>query len=159
MKIRPKQAPAMFAVPALLAFSTTLAILALAALTARAAAEEPAQEATGEDSAERPKNLLRWSTATETDNFGYDIYRGESADGPFERLNEDPIPGAGTTDKRTAYEFVDDEIEPGKTYWYYLESISMSGVRERFTPVFRKDPEPKQASADIEDKGEGDPGR
>ena len=137
-----------------------LAVLVFATFAALAVAEEPAEKADDEQSADAPKNLLRWSTATESENFGYDIYRGESEDGPFERLNEDPIPGAGTTDKRSEYEFVDDQIEPGKTYYYYLESISMSGVKERFTSVFRKDPDPpKKASGETKDEGKGDPGR
>ncbi len=141
-----------------------LVILALTGLAASAIAEEPPakQETAGEQNAKRPKNLLKWSTATESDNFGYDIYRGDSEDGPFERLNPDPILGAGTTDKRSTYEFVDDTIEPDTTYWYYLESISMSGVKERFTSVFKKEPKSKQASSEPEsdpEEGEGDPGR
>ena len=68
-----------------------LAVLALAHPAARAVAEEtPAEKTAGEQSAEAPKNLLRWSTATESENFGYDIYRGESEDGPFERLTKIP---------------------------------------------------------------------
>ena len=116
-----------------------LAVLALAVLGAPVIAEEPpADEKAGEEEAVSTKNVLQWRTATEVDNFGYYVYRAESEDGPFERLNEDPIPGAGTTDEPSSYEFVDDDIDLYTTYWYYLESISMSGEKERFTPVFRK---------------------
>ncbi len=119
-----------------------LALLMLISLGASATAgEKPAEsedQATSEQNAERPANHLRWSTATESENFGYDVYRAESEDGPFERINKDPILGAGTTDEPTSYEFVDDDIDPYITYWYYLESISMTGAKERFTPVFRK---------------------
>jgi hypothetical protein len=78
---------------------------------------------------------VKWSTATELDNFGYDVYRGESLEGPFVRITEQPIEGAGTTDEPSYYEYVDDTIDPGRPYWYYVESISMGGIRERFTPV------------------------
>jgi hypothetical protein len=85
--------------------------------------------------AETYSNRVRWKTASELNNFGYDVYRGESPDGPFERLNPEVIVGAGTTDEPTAYEFVDRTVDPHKTYYYYVESVSMNGVRERFTPI------------------------
>ncbi len=82
------------------------------------------------------KNTLRWKTASEVDNFGFDVYRGLAEEGPFERLTAEPIPGAVTTDEPQAYVFEDDTIEAGVVYWYYVESISLAGVREKFTPVF-----------------------
>lgn len=82
-------------------------------------------------------NTLRWSTASELNNVGFDVYRSNEEKGPFVRLTAKPIPGAGTTDETTQYVWVDETIEPEKTYWYYVESISMSGVREKFTPTFK----------------------
>ncbi len=135
-------------------FLPALLILALSAMGMPATAgEEP--EATGEQSAVSTENYLRWTTATEVDNFGYYVYRGESEDGPFERLNPDPIPGAGTSDEPTSYEYVDDDIDLYQTYWYYLESISMSGEKERFTPVFRKKAKLTRPSSDEEGSQEG----
>lgn len=81
------------------------------------------------------KNTIRWSTASEVDNFGFDVYRSESEDGPFVRVNPEVIEGGGTSDEPRHYEFVDVTIDPYKTYFYYVESIAMSGTRERFTPV------------------------
>lgn len=95
------------------------------------------------------QNTIRWSTASEVDNFGFDVFRGLSADGPFERLNEDPIEGGGTTDEPRRYAYVDDTIDPHVTYFYYVESISMAGDREKFTPVGKA-----PAKIPIEDKGE-----
>ncbi len=129
-----------------------LAVLALAASGAPATAEEPSDE----KSAEKARNILQWTTATEVDNFGYDVYRAESEDGPFERLNPDPIPGAGTSDEPTPYEYVDDTIDPYKTYWYYLESISMAGERERFTTTFRKKPKLERESDEADSDDEKD---
>jgi len=85
-------------------------------------------------------NTIRWATASEVDNFGFDVYRSESEDGPFDKLNDRVIEGAGTIDEPQRYEFVDDTIDPRKTYYYYVESISMSGVRQRFTPVGKAPP-------------------
>lgn len=87
--------------------------------------------------ADRVANTARWSTASELDNFGYDVYRGDSEEGPFERLTADPIQGAGTTDEPQQYSYRDENIDPCKAYWYYVEAISTSGTREKFTPVFQ----------------------
>lgn len=82
-------------------------------------------------------NTIRWSTASEQNNFGFNVYRADQEDGPFTKLNEKPIAGSGTTDNTKKYAFVDDTIEAGKAYYYYVESISLDGVRERFTPVIK----------------------
>jgi hypothetical protein len=106
---------------------------------------EPAKEvpvgACGDQSAlpkeQRLANTPRWTTASEVDNFGYEVFRGESEEGPFAKLGAEPMLGAGTTDETKKYEFRDDTIDPCKDYWYYVESISTGGVREKFTPVFK----------------------
>ena len=100
-------------------------------------------------------NTLKWTTASEVENFGYDVYRATSEDGPFERITEQPIPGAGTTDEPTAYEWADDTIDPHTQYWYYVESISMSNERERFTPIFPAPPKlPPEDEADSSEDDE-----
>ncbi len=107
----------------------------------QAAAEEATQE--GDDKAQGDdlnedgtyNKTIRWATASEVDNFGYDIFRGLSEDGPFERITEEPIAGAGTTDEPSYYTHVDEGLDPSVDYYYYIESISMHGVRERFTPI------------------------
>ena len=86
---------------------------------------------------QRVSNTLRWTTASEQDNFGYDVYRGSSEKGPFTKLTGKPILGHGTTDETSNYSYSDSSIDPCKAYWYYVESISTRGERERFTPIFR----------------------
>ena len=81
-------------------------------------------------------NTVRWSTASESDTFGYDVYRAESREGPFRRITPNPVLGGGTTDLVQRYEFADDTIESGTPYYYYVERILLSGRRERLTPVF-----------------------
>jgi hypothetical protein len=82
-------------------------------------------------------NKIKWKTASEQDNFGYDIYRGDSKEGEYTLINEDSIEGAGTTGDTSSYEYHDDSIDPCKRYYYYIESISMDGHREAFTPKFQ----------------------
>lgn len=105
---------------------------------------EPTPEATPEDredtgrgAEDPPANTLKWTTASEVDNFGFDIYRGLDEEGPFERITDEPLPGAGTTDEPQSYVFVDPDIDPTRDYFYYIESISLGGVREVFSPVIR----------------------
>ncbi len=89
---------------------------------------------------QRLANTPKWTTASEVDNFGYDVYRGDNEDGPFVKLTANPILGAGTTDETHKYEYRDDTIDPCKRYWYYVESTSTGGVHEKFTPVFPAGP-------------------
>jgi len=119
------------------------------ALPPEAQPQPAAEETDSQGEPEICKNTLKWSTASEVDNFGFDVYRSESEDGPFIRLNADPIPGAGTTDEVSRYEYVDETIDPYKDYYYYVESISMSGVREKLTPTY---PAPAKLKAEEEKK-------
>lgn len=100
-------------------------------------------------------NTLRWSTASEVDNFGFDVFRALTEDGPFERINEDTIPGAGTVDTPTRYAYVDSNIEPDRTYYYYVESISLQGEREQFTPIIKAPPKAPGSSPSATEDPDG----
>ncbi|MCB1576686.1 MAG: hypothetical protein KDI81_04890, partial [Xanthomonadales bacterium] len=106
------------------------------AITAKAP-EGTCGDQSGIPAEERIANTPKWSLASEQDNFGFDVYRGESENGEFVKLNKDPILGAGTTDETQKYQYRDDSIDPCKDYWYYVESISTSGVHEKMTPTFK----------------------
>lgn len=94
---------------------------------------------------QRVANTARWTTASEQDNFGFDVFRGDSEKGEFTKLTKEPILGAGTSDETHKYEFRDDTIDPCREYWYYVEGISTSGSREKFTPTFRAPPKRRAA--------------
>ena len=126
-----------------LAAALALAVPALAA--AQTAPLAPASPSAAPSPAGSPSpaplaNTLKWSTASEVENFGYDVYRADKEDGPFVRINAKPIPGAGTLDEPSFYQYVDTDIDPTKGYFYYVESISLKGVREKFTPVIKAAP-------------------
>ncbi len=103
------------------------------------AAAEKSAPGPGTVKPEPPKITLRWSTASEVDNYGFFVLRGEDEKGPFKALNEKAIPGAGNSDLPKAYAYEDLLVTPGKTYYYYLESVSTLGVREKFSPVIKKE--------------------
>ena len=127
-----------------------LAVLALIlSAPALAAPLLPAASACGSQAQVAPelrvKNTAHWTTASEENNFGYDVYRGDSEKGPFVKLTKTPILGNGTTPETHNYAYADDSIDPCKDYWYYVESIATDGSREKFTPEFHV-PAKRQAS-------------
>ncbi len=145
---------------AAVALASALAVLGCASTPAPPAPAEPEPEletpaAPLAPEPERFSNTLKWSTASEVDNFGFDVYRGDDEEGPFARLTESPIEGAGTSDLTNSYSYEDDTIDPHKVYFYYVESISLQGVREQFTPIIRAkaklpadDEEPAEPASD-----------
>lgn len=74
---------------------------------------------------------VRWSTAAEIDNAGFNVYGGSSADGPFLQLNANLIAAAGNPAAVTSYSFNDSS---GATF-YMLEDIDTSGITTRHGPI------------------------
>lgn len=118
-----------------MALSASIACLSLVLMGAPAMAESGCGDQGSVAGEQRVANTVRWTTASEQDNFGFDVYRGESEEGPFTKLTDNAILGAGTSDETHHYEFRDDGIDPCKPYWYYVEDISTGGERSRFTPI------------------------
>jgi len=111
----------------------------IAATLLLAAAGARAQDCGSQDKIppdKRLSNTAHWTTASEDDNFGYDVYRSDKQTGPFARVTKQPILGNGTTAETHTYQFVDSDIDPCKDYWYYIESIASDGTREKFTEAF-----------------------
>jgi hypothetical protein len=96
----------------------------------------------------RVVNTARWTTASETNTFGYDVYRSDSENGKYARISKKPVLGNGTTSETHKYEFVDDTIDPCKEYWYYVEEITTAGERSKFTSVFKAKAKRQPAAAD-----------
>jgi len=82
--------------------------------------------------------ILNWTTQSETDNLGFNLYRSENQNG-FDNsrlLNSTLIPGMGTTSTPTSYSFADEyPVIEGHIYYYWLESVSTSNELELFGPV------------------------
>ena len=71
--------------------------------------------------------IITWSTESELDNAGFNILRSTSRSGKFERINDRLIPGAGTTEEKTEYIWMDSSAKPNTLYYYQIEEISLSG--------------------------------
>lgn len=71
---------------------------------------------------------IEWTTASELETAGFNIYRGESANGPFEHINPVVIPATGDPLVGAAYSYKDRGVRAGKTYYYNLEEIELDGT-------------------------------
>ncbi|MBI5374152.1 MAG: hypothetical protein HZA77_01880 [Candidatus Schekmanbacteria bacterium] len=69
------------------------------------------------------KVLIKWITASEIDNIGFNIYRSKTQDGDYIKLNRKVIPSKGNATMGAKYTFKDIDIESGRTYWYKIEDI------------------------------------
>ncbi len=74
--------------------------------------------------------VIRWTTESELDNAGFNVYRSEIRDGEFEQVNAELIQGAGTTGERNTYKWVDASAKPDAVYYYQIEDVSFAGERQ-----------------------------
>lgn len=79
--------------------------------------------------------VLSWTTESEIDNAGFHILRSETRDGEFKVITSKLIQGGGTTSKRSQYTWTDTTVKPNTRYYYRIEDVSYSGVREASVAV------------------------
>jgi len=74
------------------------------------------------------KVLLRWKTETETQNAGFNLYRGKSQGGDFVKINGSLIQPKRSSPRGAVYEYEDTSVQNRGTYYYKLEEIDLNGV-------------------------------
>lgn len=81
--------------------------------------------------------VLDWATASETDNYGFNIYRATSLDGTQTHLNGKLIPSkvAPGSPYGAEYQFIDASAEPGVLYYYWLEDVDLDIFATLHGPV------------------------
>jgi len=77
---------------------------------------------------------LNWETASEFDILGFNVLRSKSKVGGREQLNEDLILADNPGGSGSSYNFVDDSITMGSTYYYWIEVVETGGGRESVGP-------------------------
>ncbi|WKZ71248.1 MAG: T9SS type A sorting domain-containing protein [Melioribacteraceae bacterium] len=71
---------------------------------------------------------LFWETATEVNNFGFDVERGTlNTDSTKEWYKLGFVEGAGTSNSPKSYEFIDSYLPDELTVWYRLKQIDNDG--------------------------------
>ena len=78
--------------------------------------------------------LLEWSTATETNTFGYYIMRSTHEQDGYVGIS-DLIHGAGTTSCMRSYHYRDTEVSVGVRYYYRLVDVDTAGNETTHGPI------------------------
>jgi len=79
--------------------------------------------------------FIEWSTESEIDNEGFNLYRASSKDGPYTLINDSLILAEGSSVQGTSYIFVDEDVQNRKTYFYKLEDIDIYGMSTFHGPI------------------------
>lgn len=79
---------------------------------------------------------IEWTTEVEMDTAGFDLYRSEIPEGPFDvKVNDELIPAADDPMAGGEYSFVDRSARVGKTYYYQLQEIELGGSINSYGPI------------------------
>jgi hypothetical protein len=73
------------------------------------------------------KVIFQWTTESEIDNAGFNLYRSASENGEYIKINASLIPAKGSSTQGASYGFIDDDVQNRKTYYYKLEDIDLNG--------------------------------
>jgi hypothetical protein len=78
---------------------------------------------------------LKWTTQSEKNNFGFWVMRKKTEDGEFVPINSKIVMGAGNSSTPNHYVYYDLDVKVGEMFFYRIDSISLSGDIESFSPV------------------------
>jgi hypothetical protein len=81
------------------------------------------------------KIILFWSTESELDNAGFNLYRSVNENGVYTKINTSLISAKGSSTQGSSYEFADTNLQNRKTYYYKLEDIDLNGTSSMHGPV------------------------
>jgi len=80
--------------------------------------------------------LLSWETASEVDNLGFNIYKAEAPEAEKVRVNPAMILSKAMGGTSGAfYEYLDEDVETGKTYFYWLEAVDFALTKTLYGPI------------------------
>ena len=82
--------------------------------------------------------IIEWMAASETNNAGFNILRGQTKEGSFVKVNPTLIQGAGTTAEQNNYTWTDTTAKSNVAYYYQIEDVSFSGNHRRIATVRMK---------------------
>lgn len=77
---------------------------------------------------------VRWTTQSETDCFGFHLWRGVHGE-DYVRITETPIPGSGTSARPREYSYLDATAPRGLAILYTLEQLDTDGTAHWYGPI------------------------
>lgn len=85
----------------------------------------------------RPESLVlvEWTTESEVETAGFNLYRSERSEGPYVRVNPALIPGASDPILGGKYTYTDTNVVAGRTYYYKLEDVELDGATTVHGPI------------------------
>ncbi|MEW5806727.1 MAG: hypothetical protein AB1756_05190 [Acidobacteriota bacterium] len=82
-------------------------------------------------SEEDGKIAILWETGSETNLYGWNVYRSVEPEKNFSRINEIIIPALGDSSTPIIYKFIDDSARGSVKYYYYVEGVTCEGLSSR----------------------------
>jgi hypothetical protein len=111
------------------ALKCSILLAALLAAPAMARAQQP------DPDPEAGLVVVEWTTESEVNLAGFNVYRGESPDGPYIKINEALIPASPDPLTGGSYSYTDATAEAGVAYYYKLEDVELDGRATMHGPV------------------------
>lgn len=84
---------------------------------------------------QRAEVIVEWTTATEFNSVGFNLYRSENPVDQYIKINKDIIQSSPDPLTGGTYSYKDRDVQPGRTYYYQLEEIESSGATTRHGPL------------------------
>lgn len=72
--------------------------------------------------------VIKWQVESEQNTAGYNLLRADSEQGAFTKINPTLIPQAGDPLQAKTYEYTDESVVCGQTYWYKLQEVETTGA-------------------------------
>jgi len=81
--------------------------------------------------------VVEWQTAQQTDTDGFNLYRSRNKNEKrMEFLASIPLAPIDPLGGGAAYEYTDEDVRPGKKYYYWLEAVYIGESNtELFGPI------------------------
>ena len=79
--------------------------------------------------------IVEWTTESEFNLAGFNVYRSDEPEGSFLKLNHALIPASSDPVARGSYVYTDTTVTAGLTYYYKLEDVELDGNSTKHGPI------------------------
>lgn len=83
--------------------------------------------------------IVHWTTASEINNVGFEVWRSSDAAGPWELqanyLTDEGLLGAGNSNAIIDYSYLDEDVQDGNRYFYQLVDVDVNNLRTVHGPI------------------------